>query len=291
MADALGIIGLGRMGMTAAKKYVEAGYEVYGHDRREEAIEQFTAFGGRHLGSCREVTEKSGKVIIYVLNDQQVIDVVTGSDGILAGHHEDTGVICMSTIDRGNLEMIAQRCADESVGFIDCPVTGGPQRIAPGTLTLIAAGAKAFLEECRRILEVQGNIVYIGETPGLGQAVKHCNQLLVGTTQAATMEVITLARKSGLDPKVVCDVVGSGVAGSDFFRIIAASVLEEGTSIGGLGQMIKDVGLVINDGIRAKMPLLVASAAYQYFLSAQSLGMENADTSELIKVIERMTQR
>jgi len=33
----------------------------------------------------------------------------------------------------------------------------------------------------------------------------------------------------------------------------------------------------------------VASAAYQYFLSALSLGMENADSSELIKVTERMT--
>ena len=109
--------------------------------------------------------------------------------------------------------MVAERCAEKSVGFIDCPVTGGPQRIVAGTLTLIAAGAKKFIEECRDILEIQGNIVFIGDTPGLGQAVKHCNQLLVGTTQAAAMEVITLARKSGLDPRLVCDVVGSGVGG------------------------------------------------------------------------------
>ena len=290
MAEALGIIGLGRMGIVAAKKYVEAGYTVYGYARRKEVIDEFTAFGGRYLPSCREVAEKSQKVIVYVLNDQQVIEVVTGADGILAGKHDGTGVICMATIDRDNLEMIAERCAEESVGFIDCPVTGGPPRIEQGTLTLIVAGAKDYVEECRPILEVQGKIVYIGEKPGLGQAVKHCNQLLVGTTQAATMEVIALARKSGLDAKLVCDVVGSGVAGSDFFRIISESVLEERPSIGGLGQMIKDVGLVINDARRAKMPLVVASAAYQYFLSALALGMENADTSELIKVVERMTQ-
>ena len=42
------------------------------------------------------------------------------------------------------------------------------------------------------------------------------------------MEVITLARKSGLDPKLVCEVAGSGVAGSDYFRIIAQSVNEAG---------------------------------------------------------------
>jgi hypothetical protein len=38
------------------------------------------------------------------------------------------------------------------------------------------------------------------------------------------------------------------------------------------------------------MPLAVASAAYQYFLAALSLGMENADSSELIKVLEKMIQ-
>jgi 3-hydroxyisobutyrate dehydrogenase-like beta-hydroxyacid dehydrogenase len=53
--------------------------------------------------------------------------------------------------------------------------------------------------------------------------------------------------------------------------------------------MCKDIGLVINDGRRAQIPLMVASASYQYYLSALSLGMENADAHELIKVIEKMT--
>ena len=54
--------------------------------------------------------------------------------------------------------------------------------------------------------------------------------------------------------------------------------------------MIKDVGLVVNDARRVKTPLLVVNAAYQYYLSALSLGLENADTSDLIKVLEKMTR-
>jgi len=54
---------------------------------------------------------------------------------------------------------------------------------------------------------VQGKITYVGEKPGLAQLVKHCNQLLVATTLAATIEVITLAKKQGLDPRLVCKVV------------------------------------------------------------------------------------
>jgi len=289
MSEAIGIIGLGRMGMVAAKKYIKEGYKVAGYARRSEVIQEFTKAGGIALRNSREVAENSGKVIVYVLNDQQVIDVVTGVDGILKGSHKETRVICMSTIDKDNLEWVADQCSTKGVGFIDAPVTGGPPRIEAGTLTIIAAGDKELIEKCRALLEVQGKITYVGEKPGLGQLVKHCNQLLVATTLAATIEVITLARKQGLDPLLVCKIVGSGISGSDWFRLITSSILENTPAVGGLGQMCKDIGLVINDSRRVQTPLIVASAAYQYFLAALSLGMENAEVHEVIKVLETMT--
>jgi 3-hydroxyisobutyrate dehydrogenase-like beta-hydroxyacid dehydrogenase len=289
MSETIGIIGLGRMGMAAAKKYIQKGYQVAGYARRPEVVKEFIAAGGIALKNSREIAQQSGKVIVYVLNDQQVLDVVAGPDGILEGCHKETRVICMSTIDKENLEWVDGQCAKKGVGLVDCPVTGGPARVTAGTLTLIVATAKDLLEECRAVLEVQGKITYVGEKPGLGQAVKHCNQLLVATTLAATAEVITLARKGGLDPRLVCQVVGSGICGSDWFRLITSSILDHTPAPGGLGQMCKDIGLVINDSRRVRTPLIVASAAYQYFLAALSLGLENADAHELIKVLEKMT--
>jgi 3-hydroxyisobutyrate dehydrogenase len=289
MPETIGIIGLGRMGMVAAKKYIKEGYKVFGYARRPAVIQEFTKAGGIALRNSREVAEKAGKIIVYVLNDQQVIDVVTGADGILKGYHKDTRVICMSTIDKENLEWLAEQCAIKGVGFIDAPVTGGPARVEAGTLTIIAAAPKDLLKECRAVLEVQGKITCVGEKPGLGQAVKHCNQLLVATTLAATAEVITLAKKGGLDLRLVCQVIGSGICGSDWFRLLTSSILDNSPAPGGLGQMCKDIGLVINDSRRVQTPLIVTSAAYQYFLAALSLGMENAEVHELIKVLETMT--
>jgi 3-hydroxyisobutyrate dehydrogenase len=289
MPETIGIIGLGRMGTAAAKKYIQGGYRVVGYDRRSEAIQDFKSAGGIAVESSLEVAQKTETIIVYVLNDQQVIEVVTGPKGILEGCHPQTKVICMSTIDNENLDWVAEQCGNKDVGFVDCPVTGGPARIEAGTLTLIAAAPKDLLEACRPVLEVQGQITYAGEKPGLGQAVKHCNQLLVGTTLAATAEVITLAKKGGLDPRLVCRVVGNGICGSDYFRLLASSMLDNTPSPGGLGQMCKDMGLVINDSRRVQAPLMVAGAASQYFLAALSMGMENADSSDLIKVLERMT--
>ena len=56
-----------------------------------------------------------------------------------------------------------------------------------------------------------------------------------------------------------------------------------------MGQLFKDINLVMNDSRRVELPLLVATAAYQYFLAAKSLGMENQDSSKLIDVIERFS--
>ncbi len=289
MSETIGIIGLGRMGIVAARKYIKEGYKVVGYARRPEVIQEFTKAGGIALRNSREVAEKAGKVIVYVADGQQVIEVTTGPNGILEGCHKDTRVICMSTIDREDLERVAEQCAKKNVGLVDCPVTGGSASIEAGTLTLIVAATKELLEECRPVLEVQGKINYVAEKPGLAQLIKHCNQLLVATTLAATIEVITLARKQGLDPKLVCKVIESGIAGSDWFRLITSNILDNTPAIGGLGPMCKDMGLVINDGRRVRTPLMVASAAYQYYLSALSLGMENAEVHELIKVLETMT--
>ena len=46
MDKTIGIIGLGRCGMPAAKRFIEHGFTVYGHARRPEVIEAFTALGG-----------------------------------------------------------------------------------------------------------------------------------------------------------------------------------------------------------------------------------------------------
>jgi len=290
MKEKIGIVGLGRMGMPTAKKLLSAGYPVIGYARRQEVIEELKSIGGEVARDYKEVAQKAKTVIVFVLNDQQVIDVVTGENGILEGTSNGSTIICMSTINRENLEWVAKECQKKDVGFVDCPCTGGPPRIEKGTLILIAAAPRGLLEKCRPILELLGEIIHVGETPGMGQAVKHCNQLMVGINLAATMETLTMAKRGGLDPRIVCEVIGKGIVGSDFFRIISSSVLDLKSSGGGLGQMCKDMDIVINTSKRLKLPLLVATSAYQYFLAAQSLGLEDQDNSQLIKVVEGISK-
>lgn len=290
MSRNIGIIGLGRCGMPAAQKFLESGYQVFGYARRAEVIKKFEEFGGSHLQNPAEVARHAETVIVMVLNDEQVIEVVTAPQGILDGTSAGSTVICMSTINRDNLEWVAGECNKRQVKFVDCPFTGGPARIATGTLTLIAAAPAVLLDECRPILEVLGQITVAGEQPGTAQAIKHCNQLLVTVIHAATIELITLAEKSGIDPRVVCEVVGSGIGGNDYFRLLSRAILNNTGSPGGTGQLWKDVNIVVNSARSRNLPLLVATAASHYFNMAKSLGMEQEDSARMMEVMRRMTE-
>lgn len=289
MAKKVGIVGLGRIGIPSAKAFMKAGYQVVGYARRPEVIANFKSMGGEAASSPKEVAQKAETVIVLVLNDPQVIEVVTGPNGILEGAGKNSLVIGMSTINRENQEWVARQCEAKGVRFVDSPFTGGPARVETGTLTLIVAGPSEVVQVARPYLEVIGKIRHVGETIGIGQSVKHCNQLLVCVTHAAVMETIQMARKLGLDPKVVCEIVGSGIGGSDYFRLLSKSILDHTPSPGGLGQLAKDLGIVVNTSRNVRVPLLVTNSAYQYFLAALSLGLENADGAVSMKVLERMS--
>ena len=291
MNKTIGIVGLGRCGMPAAKRFVENGFTVYGYARRPEVIQQFTDFGGESVPSPSEIAARAPVVIVMVLNDDQVIEVITGPQGILKGAAAGSTVICMSTINRDNLDRMARECEARKVDFIDCPFTGGPARVANGTLTLIAAAPEPVLAACRGILEVIGKITFAGATPGMGQAIKHCNQLLVTAIHAATIELIILAQKSGVDPKLVCGVVGSGIGGNDYFRLLSKAILDKTSSPGGMGQLWKDINIVIASSRKHNLPLLVASAVSHYFNMSVAQGLANDDSSKMMDVMLKMIEK
>lgn len=288
MAEPIGIIGLGRIGLTAAKTYVNAGYAVIGCDLHPEPMEDLVSAGGTAANSPDEVARQASLVLILVLNDDQVMSVIHGKGGILqSSPRKGLTVINMSTIRCQTVQEIHGECLKKGVDLIDCPFTGGPSRIATQTLTLIAAAPEDQIDRVRPALQVIGKITHAGTVPGMGQAVKHCNQLLVGVTQAATMEVIALSRKLGLDPAVVASVAGNGIAGSEYFRLLTESILQHTPSPGSLGQMCKDMAIVRDTLSDAGMKGRVAIAASEYFAAALEMGMANREGADLIEVVEK----
>ena len=86
---------------------------------------------------------------------------------------------------------------------MDAPVSGGCEGASRGALAIMAGGTENDFNRVRPILEVLGgNVVLVGG-PGQGHTVKVINQLIVGLTIETVAEALTLAEKSGVDPRMV----------------------------------------------------------------------------------------
>ncbi len=78
----------------------------------------------------------------------------------------------------------------------------------------MVGGDKAVFDKCVPLFEALGSkIVNVGPV-GSGQICKACNQLFCALHMLACSEGIAIARKAGLDPAVMVDVVSSGAGGS-----------------------------------------------------------------------------
>jgi 3-hydroxyisobutyrate dehydrogenase-like beta-hydroxyacid dehydrogenase len=290
MQKSVGVAGLGRMGMPVAKVLIGAGYHVVGYDISPEAVNRLVDAGGESAPDCQTMAAKTNTIIVFVLNGTQVVDVVAGEKGLLKNAAKGHTIVCMSTIDIPSLEHVAAQCAAKGVAFVDSPCTGGPARAENGTLALMTATPEDVLDVCRTVLERIGEINHVGKAPGMGQAAKCCNQLMITVVHAALMEMVLMARKSGLDAKQTCDVIAAGAAGCDHFRVVAESLLAGTPAPCTLGVLIKDSNIVMNFARSLKLPLLTANAANQYFQASDAQGLREAEATEMIRILEQLVE-
>ena len=91
--------------------------------------------------SAAEVGRASDVIFIMVMNGQQIMDLLQGEDGLLAGMAPGGTVIITATIEPREMRAVAALLAGSGLGLLDSPVSGGRSGANAGTLTLMAAGA------------------------------------------------------------------------------------------------------------------------------------------------------
>ena len=99
----------------------------------------------------------------------------------------------MSTLEPELAAELGRRHAGR-LTIVDAPVSGGVRGAEAATLAIYAAGPPEALARVRPLLEVLGGSIFVlGSEPGLGQAAKVANQVMMGAALAGTMEGLGLA--------------------------------------------------------------------------------------------------
>jgi 3-hydroxyisobutyrate dehydrogenase-like beta-hydroxyacid dehydrogenase len=120
----------------------------------------------------------AGEVDICCLfNEHQVAEALLGADGLIATAAPGTVLVNHTTVGLNVLAKVEQAAADCGVLLLDAPVSGAPDDIDDGQLTILLGGDRAAAERALSSLQAYGNIVPTG---GVGSAsrVKLVNNLL-----------------------------------------------------------------------------------------------------------------
>ncbi|MFQ5418352.1 MAG: NAD(P)-dependent oxidoreductase [Myxococcota bacterium] len=209
MSQRVGFVGLGNIGKPMALRLLEAGLPTTVFDVARAPVAELVAAGAKAASSARELAAESDVIGVCVRDDADVMAVVSGDEGLLAGAAPGAVVALHSTILPRTVHAVARLAEDRGVGVIDAPMTGGAFGATRGTLTYMVGGAPEHLERCRPAIETSAaKIVHAGEL-GSGAAVKLCNNLMTYLGFTAAFEAMLLADASGLSQKALHEVTRS----------------------------------------------------------------------------------
>jgi 3-hydroxyisobutyrate dehydrogenase-like beta-hydroxyacid dehydrogenase len=210
-----------------------------------------------------------------------------GEAGVIAGKRAKI-FVDLSTTGPRTTAIVTAGLAEKGIATIDAPVSGGVPGAKKGTLAVMASGPSALVGRLEPLLSIFGKIFYVGERPGMGQAMKLANNLLSATAMAITSEAMVMGVKAGLDPKLMIDVINWGTGRNTatetkFPQQILPRTFAQGFAT---GLMYKDVRLCLEEAEALQVPMWVGSAVRMLWQLANSERGPDSDFTEIVRCVE-----
>ena len=200
----IAFIGVGNMGGGMALNLVNAGHDVRAFDLSADALARVTAGGATAAASAGDAADGADAIVTMLPAGTHVRAAYETT--LFAAARADVILIDCSTIDVSTARTLGEAAAARGLAMVDAPVSGGTAAADAGTLTFMVGGPAAAFDMARPILEHMGKAVIHAGGPGMGQAAKICNNMILGATMVATAEAFVLAEKLGLDAQTFFDI-------------------------------------------------------------------------------------
>ena len=279
----LGFIGLGRMGAGMAANLVKAGHEVRVYNRSPGKSAALSAQGARVADSVAD-TCHGDAIITMLANDEAVQDIVFGAGGVLASAPPGAVHISMSTIGVGLSARLAGAHASAGQRFIAAPVFGRPDVAAAAQLFIIAAGARAAVDDCAPVFSAIGQkLFYVGVEPTAANLIKLSGNFLIASVIECLGEAMALIGKAGIDQRTYLDLLTSTLFNVPLYKNYGALIVERKFEPAGFAAPLglKDIRLTLAAAEELQVPMPVASLLRDRFLTLLARGGESLDWSAI----------
>jgi 3-hydroxyisobutyrate dehydrogenase-like beta-hydroxyacid dehydrogenase len=236
----------------------------------------------------KNASEGSDFIFICVGNDDDVLSVINGKDGIIAGLSPGSIVIDHTTASAELAKNLYNLIILKKANFIDAPVSGGQAGAENGILSIMCGGERNIYTQASKIMKAYGkNISLIGDV-GSGQLAKMVNQICIAGLVQGLSEGINFGVKANLDMKKVLNVIQSGAAGSWQMTNRGETMVSNKFDFGfAVDWMRKDLKLCLEEARKNKSRLPVTSIIDQFYAQVQENEGGRFDTSSLISLLNK----
>jgi 3-hydroxyisobutyrate dehydrogenase-like beta-hydroxyacid dehydrogenase len=284
----VGVVGLGLLGSAVSGRLRGAGHAVVGHDIVPACVERLVAIGGVAAPSAAGVAGASDIVCTVLPSLAAVEAAILGPDGVVSAARPGQTICQMSTISPALSERLARETAARGLGFLDCPISGTSGMVATGHGVIFVGGERAVYERWRPVLEsIVPSAVHVGAA-GQAMLLKLVANLLVALNSASVAEALTMARRGGLDPQMVVDVLRTGAATSRMLDVRGPMMAcGEFPAQMKLDLFMKDLHLIQEAAGTVGAPLPLTDVAERLYAAAQTAGHGAADLAVVITELAR----
>lgn len=290
--SSVGFIGLGVMGRPMAVNLLRAGHDLVVYNRSGAAVKALVEYGARPADGPAAVAAATDTVITCLPDSPDVEAVMLGDQGVVSAARSEALLIDMSTVSPDTARRLDAAAREQSLRFLDAPVSGGEAGAVNGTLSIMVGGEAAYFNAARQLLEVLGStVVHVGPA-GSGQLVKAANQLLVAGTIELVSEAIVLLEAHGVDIEPAVQVLAGGLAGNAILERKAAGMLARDFKPGfRIDLHHKDLGITLATARDAGVALPLTATVAQLFVALRALGRGSLDHTALLTLIEDLSGR
>jgi len=208
-------LGTGRMGGPMAANLARGGFEVRVWNRTRSHAEPLAADGALVAASPAEAVWGATVVISMLADGPATEQAAIGPDGFLAPDSE-TIWVQMGTVGVQWTARLGHIAAARGAVFVDAPVSGSEGPAKAGQLVILASGPDQVRDVLAPVFGALGRATAWLGPAGNGTAAKLVlNNWLADLTET-TAETLSFARRLGLDPAEIVDLLESNPLGAPY---------------------------------------------------------------------------
>jgi 3-hydroxyisobutyrate dehydrogenase-like beta-hydroxyacid dehydrogenase len=273
------------MGAAMASRLIDTGHQVHVFNRTRSKLDGLVKRGAIAVDAPVALAGCS-IVFVTVGGDDDLVAVVDGESGILAGKGEQPSVVVDFTTVSAHASAAARRClAERGTAMLAAPVSGNAKVIEAGLMSVVASGPyEAFVQASPYLETLARRVVYVGEGEK-ARLVKICHNLYLGLVIQSLIEVTVLAEKAGITRHDLLEFINTSVMGSVFTRYKTPALVNlDFTPTFTLELLLKDISLAVDAAEELGVQLMLGSQLREIVHSGIADGHSDEDFAALIKV-------